>query len=78
MDVQGNRQMQPTQERHGIRWQLQPKVIERMEVHEQLRRASLSIQLLQEGLCPSQLAESGRPRTSQSGAASFDGVSVTT
>ena len=92
MDVQGNRQMQPTQKRHGIRWQLEPEVIARIEAHEQLRHASLCITCSWE--CPlEQLARhrrrsrgfdrdsrnlTGRSRTSQPGAASIDGVSVTT
>src|SRR5579863_1989324 len=50
MNVEGDREVQPAQQCQGVRRELEPKILARIEAHEQLRDPSLRAELLEEGL----------------------------
>lgn len=50
MNVDGDRQVHPAEQCQGVRQELQPKVIARIEAYQELCDAALRVQLLEKGL----------------------------
>ena len=57
MNVDRERQVHPAEQCQGVRRELQPELVACKEAYQELCDSALCVQLLEEGLCESQVGE---------------------